>query len=119
MTVNADGNFEFTFKRTPAVIEAFGEKFTLPIRNAELLEKLVVADVNILTANSATKKAEAYRNGIAVFIGEEAAEKHFPHDDLKTLDMDRLQAFYEFCANAVKQKSEELIAAKYSNDDIQ
>lgn len=118
MTVNADGNFEFSFKRTPAVIEAFGEKFTLPVRNAELLEKLIAADMSIASASAVAKRAEAYRNGIVAFIGEDAAEKHFPMQEIKTLDLDEMQSFYEFCINAVKQKSEELINAKYSNENI-
>lgn len=119
MTVNADGAFEFSFKRTPAVITAFGERMTLPVRNAELLDRLITADMRITAARSAAEKAGALRQAIAVFIGDDLTEKHFPAADVKTLDMDLLQAFYSFCAEAVRKKSEELIAAKYSNEDIQ
>ena len=117
MLINVDGAFEFSFKRTPAVIKAYGEEFTLPVRNAEFLDRLIAADKKILTSKTGSLRAAAYREGISAFIGEDAAAKIFPDTD--TADIDEMQAFYEALAEAVKQKSAELIKAKYSDDNIQ
>lgn len=117
MLINADGAFEFSFKRTPAVMRAYGEEFTLPVRNAEFLDRLIAADKKILTAKTGIGRAEGYLEGIITFIGEDAARRIFP--SVSEADIDEMQAFYGALAEAVKQRSAELIKAKYGNDDIQ
>lgn len=120
MIINADEHYEFSFVRKSAVISAYGEEFVLPVRNAEFLDRLIAADKKIRTARAASERAEGYKEGIACFISAEKTDKLFPPDDIRSLDLDELQAFYEALCDAVKQHSENIIKRNYSkNEDIQ
>ena len=116
MFIDADGKYSFSYKRTPAVISAYGEEFVLPVRNAEFLEKLAEADKKVSSAQNIHERALALREAVSVFIGKENTDKIFP--DADTADLDEMQAFILSLAGTVKQKSIELIREKYKCEDL-
>lgn len=116
MIINADGNYEFSFKRKPAVMSAYGKEFSLPVRNTEFLDKLITAERELITAKTPVAKAEGYKAAIALFIGEAEAEQLFPADEIRSIDIDELQAFFEALAEAVKEQSKAVIRNSYTRE---
>ena len=59
------------------------------------------------------QQAAALREGIALFIGEEAAEEIFPKAKLDSINIDEMSALW-FVLNDISNKETEAVIAKYA-----
>lgn len=114
---------KFEYKRPDDLkLEAYGKTYEIPTKTAYLID-----EVNKITArisaegSTASKQMLAVRDGIALFIGEEEAERIFPRDTLLTdANSDELTAFW-FCLNECSNRETQAVMAKYapkSKDNI-
>ena len=111
---------KFEYKRPEdTVVEAYGKVFEIPPKTAPLIDSINSINKRIAEGNAA-KQAAALRDGIGLFIGEEAAEEIFPKAKLDSINVDEMSAFW-FVLNDMSNRETEAVIAKYapkSKDDI-
>lgn len=107
---------KFEYKRPEdTMLEAYGKTFEIPTKTAYIVDAVMKVQKRI-TENGATAadQALAIRDGIALFIGEEAAEEIFPREHLiNTANTDEMTAFW-LCLNDISNRETEAAIAKYS-----
>lgn len=89
----------FNYKRAAVKITAYGKEYELPVRTTEFCDKQDAVDRDISDTSkprTSAEIAEALRNGVALFIGEEETERIFPKEKIPEMDIDEITAFYNF-----------------------
>lgn len=111
---------KFEYKRPgDTTVEAYGKVFEIPPKTAPLIDGVNGVNKRIVEGNAA-EGAAATRDGIGLFIGEEAAEEIFPKAKLDNINVDEMSAFW-FVLNDMSNRETEAVIAKYapkSKDDI-
>lgn len=103
--------FEYT-RPEDTKLEAYGKFFEIPPKTIPLVDGVNDVNKNIAEGTTAQQTA-ALREGIALFIGEEAAEEIFPKAKLDSLNIDEMSAFW-FTLNEISNKETEAVIAKYA-----
>lgn len=104
---------KFEYKRPDDMkLEAYGKVFEIPPKTAPLVDGVMEVNKEISTG-SASVQVKALRKGIALFIGEEAAEDIFPSAELDKANVDEMSAFW-FVLNEISNKETEAVIAKYA-----
>lgn len=104
---------KFEYKRPEDTkLEAYGKVFEIPPKTAPLVDGVNKINKDI-TSGTASEQAAALREGIALFIGEEAAESIFPKSELDTLNIDEMSAFW-LVLNDMSNRETEAVIAKYA-----
>lgn len=107
---------KFEYKRPDDLkLEAYGKTYEIPPKTAYLIDEVNKITERISAAgSSASDQMMAVRDGIALFIGEEEAERIFPRDTLLTAaNSDEMTAFW-FCLNECSNRETEAVMAKYA-----
>ena len=82
--------------RKPRIIKAYGNEYQIPVKTAEFSERLQSA----IAAIAKTANTDIYdtvrkiRNGIALFIGEEEAERIFPDESFDKINIKEIIDFW-------------------------
>ena len=101
---------EFRYVRTPRTLKAYDKEFTIPVRTVEFEEKLEQAGKALSECRTATETAQALREGVSLFIGEEETERIFPKEKLMEIDVDELLGFWQALNYELKLAQEEQLA---------
>lgn len=89
----------FNYKRAAVKITAYDKEYELPVRTTEFCDKQDAVDRDISDTSkprTSAEIAEALRNGVALFIGEEETERIFPKEKIPEMDIDEITSFYNF-----------------------
>jgi hypothetical protein len=103
--------FEYT-RPEDTKLEAYGKVFDIPPKTAPLVDGVNSINKQIAEGNAA-QQAAALREGIALFIGEEAAEEIFSKAKLDSINIDEMSALW-FVLNDISNKETEAVIAKYA-----
>lgn len=129
-------DMKFEYKRPDDMkLEAYGKVFEIPPKTAPLIDGImevnreisggdIITETNTLINGKtettvinppvkASVQVNALRKGIALFIGEEAAEDIFPRAELDKANVDEMSAFW-FVLNEISNKETEAVIAKYA-----
>lgn len=101
---------EFRYVRTPRTLKAYDKEFAIPVRTVEFEEKLEQAGRTLSECRTATETAQALREGVALFVGEEETERIFPKEKLMEIDVDELLGFWQALNFELKLAQEEQLA---------
>ena len=111
--MKGESDMKFEYKRPDDMkLEAYGKVFEIPPKTAPLVDGVMEVNKEISTG-SASVQVKALRKGIALFIGEEAAESIFPSAELDKANVDEMSAFW-FVLNEISNKETEAVIAKYA-----
>lgn len=89
----------FEYKRAAVKITAYGNEYELPVRTTEFCDRQDSIDRKIADTSkprTSAEIAEALKEGIALFLGDEETERIFPKEKIKGLDIDEITIFYNF-----------------------
>ena len=101
---------EFRYVRTPRTLKAYDKEFTIPVRTVEFEEKLEQAGKALSECRAASETAQALREGVALFVGEEETERIFPKEKLMEIDVDELLGFWQALNFELKLAQEEQLS---------
>ncbi len=101
---------EYAFVRKPVTVEAYGEKFELPVKTVDFCNKLDAISAEILKTTKSSDTIRAAKKGIALYIGEEKTEQIFPEEKLGERDFDEISGFWMFLKHEQNAQQRELIA---------
>lgn len=101
---------EFRYVRTPRMLKAYDKEFAIPIRTVEFEEKLEQAGKTLSECRTASETAQALREGVALFVGEEETERIFPKEKLMEIDVDELLGFWQALNFELKLAQEEQLS---------
>ena len=101
---------EFRYIRTPRTLKAYDKEFAIPVRTVEFEEKLEQAGKTLSECRTASETAQALREGVALFIGEEETERIFPKEKLMEIDVDELLGFWQALNFELKLAQEEQLS---------
>lgn len=101
---------EFRYVRTPRTLKAYDKEFAIPVRTVEFEEKLEQACKALSECRAASETAQALREGVALFVGEEETERIFPKEKLMEFDVDELLGFWQALNYELKLAQEEQLA---------
>ena len=117
---NADILNSFTYKRAAVKVSAYGKEYELPVRTTEFCDKQDAIDRKIMDTSKQRTSAEVvecFREGVALFIGAEEAERIFPKAQTGDIDIDEITVFYSFLKDRSLQNLIEY-TKKYSPNKI-
>lgn len=101
---------EFRYVRTPRTLKAYDKEFAIPVRTVEFEEKLEQAGKTLSECRTASETAQALREGVSLFIGEEETERIFPKEKLMEIDVDELLGFWQALNYELKLAQEEQLS---------
>ncbi len=101
---------EFRYVRTPRTLKAYDKEFAIPVRTVEFEEKLEQAGKTLSECRVASETAQALREGVALFVGEEETERIFPKEKLMEIDVDELLSFWRALNFELKLAQEEQLS---------
>ncbi len=101
---------EFRYVRTPRTLKAYDKEFAIPVRTVEFEEKLEQAGKALSECKTASETAQALREGISLFVGEEDTERIFPKEKLMEIDVDELLGFWQALNFELKLAQEEQLS---------
>ncbi len=101
---------EFRYVRTPRTLKAYDKEFTIPVRTVEFEEKLEQAGKALSECRAASETAQALREGVSLFVGEEETERIFPKAELMSIDVDELLGFWQALNYELKLAQEEQLS---------
>lgn len=101
---------EFRYVRTPRTLKAYDKEFAIPVRTVEFEERLEQAGKALSECKTATETAQALREGISLFVGEEETERIFSKEKLMEIDVDELLGFWQALNYELKLAQEEQLA---------
>lgn len=101
---------EFRYVRTPRTLKAYDKEFAIPVRTVEFEEKLEQAGKALSECRAASETAQALREGVALFVGEEETERIFPKEKLMEIDVDELLGFWQALNFELKLAQEEQLS---------
>lgn len=101
---------EFRYVRTPRILKAYDKEFPIPVRTVEFEEKLEQAGKTLSECKTASETAQALREGISLFVGEEETERIFPRGKLMEIDVDELLGFWQALNFELKLAQEEQLS---------
>lgn len=106
---------KFEYKRPEDTkIEAYGKVFEIPPKTSPLVDGINEVNKRIAAPNSsAADQVKAIRDGIALFIGEDAAEEIYPREQLDKINIDEISAFW-FSCNNISNKETDAVITKYA-----
>lgn len=109
---------EFRYVRTPRTLKAYDKEFAIPVRTVEFEEKLEQAGKALSECKTASETAQALREGISLFVGEEDTERIFPKEKLMEIDVDELLGFWQALNFELKLAQEEQLSKYRSASNI-
>ena len=80
--------------RKPGILKAYGGEYELPVKTAEFSERLDAVMEAILNTSVISETVREIKNGIALFIGEDEAERIFPDENFRQIDTDEILCFW-------------------------
>ena len=101
---------EFRYVRTPRMLKAYDKEFAIPVRTVEFEEKLEQAGKTLSECRVASETAQALREVVALFIGEEETERIFPKEKLMEIDVDELLSLWQALNFELKLAQEEQLS---------
>lgn len=104
---------EFSYSKKPRTLKAYGEEYQLPVKTIEFSDKLVAANEAIVKTSNAHETVSKIKEGIALFIGNEEAERIFPADKFGEIDIDEILGFW-LALNFELSRSQNDLIARYS-----
>lgn len=108
---------KFTYEKKLHEIEAYGKTYEIPTKTVELIDKLNEINTKITTAKATLDVIKATKEGIAVFIGPDEADRIFPDERLTMVDTDELSALWLFLKAESNKATAELMQ-KYAPNPI-
>ena len=94
----------FTYERKIPKINAYGKEYELPVRTGAFCDRQDEIDRSLADTSVPRTTAEIIDlviKGIALFIGEKAAEEIFPKEGRnEKIDVDEITVFYRFLKDA-------------------
>lgn len=103
----------FDYTRKPIEIEAYDKTYTLPIKTTKFNKQLTEVVLSFKGIADVVEVAEKLKNGIALFIGKDEAERIYPN--VEDVEFNEIMAFWQFLNNAVNGKETEIIKNEYSS----
>ena len=104
---------EFSYSRKARTIKAYGEEYQLPVKTIEFSDKLLAANDAIAKTTDARDTVSRIKSGIALFIGEDEANRIFPEDNFDNIDIDEILGFW-LALNFELSRSQNELIARYS-----
>lgn len=102
----------FDYTRKPIEIEAYGKKYTLPIKTTKFNKQLAEVVLSFKGAADVVDVAEKLKSGIALFIGKEETDRIYPN--VEDTPFDEMLKFWNFLNGAINEKEQEIIKNEYS-----
>lgn len=91
---------KFKYTRENITLEAYGREYPIPTKTAALVDGINDIQKKLAACTSAAETVAVTKQGIALFIGKEEAERIFPVNKLADVDTDEISAFW-WALNAV------------------
>lgn len=104
---------KFEYTRPKITVEAYDEVFEMPTKTIAVVDGVAKAQKAISEAQDTAQQVKAIKQGISVFIGEEATEKLFPADTEAEIDTDEISAFW-LCLNRESNRATTAVLEKYA-----
>ena len=110
---------EFSYAKKPRTLKAYGQEYELPVKTIEFSDKLVAAGEAIAKITNARELVEKLKSGIALYIGEEEAERIFPEKNFGEIDIDEILGFWRALNFELERSKNDLIARYAASRAIQ
>ena len=99
--------------RAPRTLKAYGQEYEIPVKTIAFSDKLVAAGEAIVKTTNARDTVEKIKSGIALFIGENEAERIFPAENFDQIDIDEILGFW-LALNFELNSSQNDLIARYA-----
>ena len=110
---------EFSYAKKPRTLKAYGQEYELPVKTIDFSDKLVAANDEIVKTSGTRETVEKIKSGIALFIGEEEAERIFPEKNFGEIDIDEILGFWMALNFELNRSQNDLIARYAASRAIQ
>lgn len=104
---------KFEYKREEITVEAYGKVYPIPTKTIALVDGINEINKRLANCKTAAESMAVTIDGIAIFIGEDEANRIYPADKRNELDTDEISAFW-FLLNRLSNKATEEVIAKYA-----
>ncbi len=108
---------KFEYERKNVTVEAYGKSYPIPTKTAALVDGINDITKQLEESKNALEAVSIIRSGIALFIGDEEAEKLFPADNSANIDTDEITAFWWALNSASNEATQEVIK-RYSPNPV-
>lgn len=108
---------KFEYKREEYILEAYGKEYPIPTKTAVLVDGINGINKELTNCKNTAEIVVVTIKGIALFIGENEAERIFPAEKINEIDTDELSAFW-LALNAEANKATNKVVEKYSPKSI-
>ncbi len=108
---------KFEYERKNITLEAYGKSYPIPTKTAALVDGINDVTKRLEECKNAHEVVDVMRSGIALFIGDEEAERLFPADNSANIDTDEMTAFWWALSSASNEATQEVIK-RYSPNPI-
>lgn len=104
---------KFEFVRENITLEAYGKEYPIPTKTAALVDGINDIQKKLAACTSAAETVAVTKQGIALFIGKEEAERIFPVNKLADVDTDEISAFW-WALNNESNNATRAVVEKYA-----
>ncbi len=108
---------KFEYERKNVTVEAYGKNYPIPTKTASFLDGINDVTRRLEQSESAFEIVGILRDGIALYIGDEEAERLFPAGNFTDIDTDEMTAFWWTLNSASNEATQEVIK-RYSPNPI-
>lgn len=108
---------KFEYERKNVTLEAYGKDFPIPTKTAALVDGVNGVTKRLEKCKSTLEAVDVLRGGIALFIGEDEAERLFPSENSADIDTDEITAFWWALNSASNEATKEIIE-RYSPNPV-
>lgn len=108
---------KFEYERKNVTLEAYGKNYPIPTKTAVLVDGINDVTKRLEECKNAHEVVDVMRGGIALFIGDEEAERLFPSEKSADIDTDEMTAFWWALNSASNEATKEVIK-RYSPNPV-
>lgn len=80
--------------RKPKIVEAYGKEYQIPVKTTEFSQQWESVIKSIAKTTEISDTVKELKNGIALFIGEDEAERIFPADSFDKTNIKEIIDFW-------------------------
>lgn len=103
---------KFEYEKQSTTLEAYGKVYEIPTKTIDFVDAVNAAAKEIAGSKTAEESVRATKAGVALFIGEEEAERIYPEERLNKIDTDEIAAFW-WALNRASNEATQAVIAKY------
>lgn len=108
---------EYSCEKKPRILRAYGREYEIPVKTADFSGKLQAANKAIAGTSKLSNTVREVKNGIALFIGREEAERIFPDEKIDQIDIDEITSFWLALNSELEQGKNDMLA-RYTVSEV-